>query len=237
MNISSKKKALPTISVLTLLLTLSITLIAGVAIAAKDGRSNSGVSGPDEIETSHLTFMREEEKLARDVYITLSEMYPEQPLFSKIAMQSEQTHTDTIRDKLSQLGIPDPNPLTNSLPESLGVFMGNEWGWYFVEKYAQLIAMSSENELAALYVGALIEELDMNDIEDCPQVMIDAGYPDPCGLHYTNEKELVNTYSSLLDGSENHLRAYVEKIEAVIGKGNYEAQYLNQDVVDKILRR
>jgi hypothetical protein len=86
-------------------------------------------------------------------------------------------------------------------------------------------------------VGALIEELDMHDIADCPQVMVDAGYRDPCGLRYTDEKALINAYSSLIDGSESHLRAYVAQIEAVIGFGNYEAQLLTQDEVDEILGR
>jgi hypothetical protein len=41
----------------------------------------------------------------------------------------------------------------------------------------------------------------------------------------------------LVDGSENHLRAYVGQIEAVIGVGNYVAQYLTQEQVDTILGR
>jgi hypothetical protein len=48
---------------------------------------------------------------------------------------------------------------------------------------------------------------------------------------------LINTYSHLIDGSENHLRAFVGQIEAVIGEGSYEAQYLSQQEVDVILGR
>ncbi len=59
----------------------------------------------------------------------------------------------------------------------------------------------------------------MNDIVVCPAVMVEAGYPKPCGLEYTIETGLINAYSSLIDGSENHLRAYVGQIEAVIGVG------------------
>ena len=191
----------------------------------------------DTVEASHLTFMREEEKLARDVYLTFSEMYPEQSIFSTIATKSEQTHTDTMRDKLEQYGLPDPNPNTNDLPSSIGLFSGQEWGWYFMQKYAELVAKGSNSELDALYVGALIEELDMHDIAICPTVMVNAGYPDPCGLKYTNENVIKTSYSSLIDGSENHLRAYVGQIEAVIGEGNYKAQYLSQEDVDAILGR
>ena len=70
------------------------------------------VDGLDTTETSHLTFMREEEKLARDVYLTLSDLYPDQRVFSQIATRAEQTHTDTMRDKLDQFNLPDPNPNT-----------------------------------------------------------------------------------------------------------------------------
>ena len=194
----------------------------------------------DFAEASHLTFMREEEKLARDVYLTFAEMYPDQPVFSNIANKSEQTHTDIMRDNLALYDVEDPNPDTNNLPESLGVFTGKEWGWYFEGKFQDLIAAGYDSELYALYVGALIEELDMHDITDCPQVMLDStevAYPDPCGLDYTDESGLINAYSSLIDGSENHLRAYVGQIEAVEGYCSYGAQYLTQEEVDDILDR
>jgi len=220
---------------------IAMNVSAGKGDAESPGRVSEpavdAVSTIDADEASHLTFMREEEKLARDVYLVFAEMYPDQSVFSNIATLSEQTHTDTMRDVLSRFNLPDPNPDTNNLPESLGVFTGEEWGWYFTERFEELKKAGSESELAALYAGALIEELDMHDIADCPQVMVDAGYRDPCGLRYTDERALINAYSSLIDGSENHLRAYVGQIEAVIGFGNYEAQLLTQEEVDAILGR
>ncbi|MDJ0881877.1 MAG: DUF2202 domain-containing protein [Gammaproteobacteria bacterium] len=191
----------------------------------------------DATEASHLTFMREEEKLARDVYLSLAELYPDQPVFDNIATGSEQTHTDTLRDRLSQFNLPDPNPETNNLPSSLGVFTGEEWGWYFTEKFEELTSKGAVSELEALYVGAFIEELDMRDIAICPEIMIERGYPIPCGLEYTDEEALQTAYRSLISGSESHLRAYVGQIEAVIGVGNYKAQYLSQTEVDTILGR
>lgn len=214
----------------------SMMLVTAEAGAAGPG-SGGGSTGLDANESSHLTFMREEEKLARDVYLTFADMYPDQGVFANIATTSEQTHTDTMRDKLAQYGLPDPNPATNDLPASIGVFTGAEWGWYFDEKFAALTTAGGQSELDALYAGAFIEELDMHDIADCPQVMVDAGYSDPCGLNYTDESGLINAYSSLIDGSESHLRAYVGQIEAIIGVGNYQAQYLTQEEVDAILGR
>lgn len=191
----------------------------------------------DRVEKSHLTFMREEEKLARDVYLTLGSLYPRQRVFNQIAQRSEQQHTDTMRDKLKQYGLPDPNPNTNQLPQSIGKFYGQEWGGYFTEKYNQLVSKGKSSELAALYVGAFIEELDMNDIVVCPRVMIDRGYPNPCGLEYTDERGLIRSYENLIAGSQNHLRAFVGQIEAVEGYGTYKAQYLTQQEVDIILGR
>lgn len=194
----------------------------------------------DVAESTHLIFMREEEKLARDVYLTLAQEYPNQVVLQNIGEGSEQTHTDVIRDKLEDYGIPDPNPTTDLLPTSIGLFTGAEFGRYFAEKYEQLVERGMRSELDALYVGALIEEIDMHDIVRCPNVIVemDNGIEeDGCGLVYTDENALQNTYRSLVDGSENHLRTFVGQIEAVIGEGNYEAQYISQEEVDSILGR
>ena len=194
----------------------------------------------DFAEETHLVFMREEEKLARDVYLTLAGMYPQQPVFNNIATTSEQTHTDTIRDKLAQFDVTDPNPATNDLPASIGVFTGETYGAYFTQKFNELVARGSQSELEALYVGAFIEELDMYDIVQCPKIIVsmhESIEEGGCGLEYTDEKALINAYSSLVDGSEMHLRAFVGQIEAVIGVGNYEAQFLTQEQVDTILGR
>lgn len=192
----------------------------------------------DVAETTHLIFMREEEKLARDVYITLNGMWPDSPIFQEIGEGSEQTHTDVIRDKLADYGIPDPNPDTNILPSSIGIYTGEEFGAYFQEKYMLLVNQGSQSELDALYVGAFIEELDMHDLVECPEIIkeTDNGITD-CGLEYTDEPALISTIGSLLDGSKNHLRAFVGRIESVIGEGNYEAQVISQDEVDEILGR
>ncbi len=216
---------------------VSVMAASGAAYAAPGGNNGGGNTGLDATEASHLTFMREEEKLARDVYLTFANQYPNQGVFSNIATTSEQTHTDTMRDKLAQYNLPDPNPNANDLPAELGQFYGEEWGWYFTEKFGVLTNWGMNSELDALYAGAFIEELDMHDIAVCPQVMTDNGYGETCGLSYTDEAGLQNAYSSLIDGSESHLRAYVGQIEAIIGAGNYQAQYLTQEEVDTILGR
>jgi hypothetical protein len=189
----------------------------------------------DENERTHLVFMREEEKLARDVYTTLSTMYPGSAVFGNID-DSEQKHTDSVKDTLVQYNIDDPN--TN---DNVGVFTGEDYGWYFTEKYAALVARGAMSELEALYVGAYIEELDMLDINQCPNVIVDTiqviTESSECGKVYTNNPDIQGLYGNLLDGSENHLAAYVKNIEAVMGQGAYQAQVLSQEEVDSILGR
>jgi hypothetical protein len=57
-------------------------------------------------ETSALIYVREEEKLAHDVYVTLYTQWG-LPVFQNIS-RSEQTHTDAIKDLLDRYGLPDP---------------------------------------------------------------------------------------------------------------------------------
>jgi hypothetical protein len=186
-------------------------------------------------EATHLAFMREEEKLARDVYTKLGMLYPDSIVFGNID-DSEQRHTDAVKGVMEQHGLEDPN--TN---DNLGVFTGDVYGEYFTEKYNYLIDKASASELDALYIGAFIEELDMMDIGRCPQEIVqqDNGVDndDQCGLVYTDEPDIINLYKSLLNGSESHLRGYVRAIEAIVGKGTYTAQVLSQEEVDAILGR
>ena len=221
------------------------TTLPGIS-QAKGGQPATGKRGGDTStsqdssaldfnEATHLAFMREEEKLARDVYTKLGMLYPDSVVFGNID-DSEQRHTDAVRDALEQHGLEDPN--TN---DNLGMFTGEAYGEYFTEKYQYLVNKASNSELDALYVGAFIEELDMMDIKRCPQEIVqqDNGVDDDseCGLVYTDEPDIINLYESLLNGSESHLRGYVRAIEAMVGKGTYTAQVLSQAEVDAILER
>ena len=212
---------------------LIITLCVPIfALSAK-------TSGLDKNEETHLVFMREEEKLARDVYITLGKQYGENSdlaLPFKNIVPSEQNHTNIMLDKLRQFKIDDPNT-----DDTVGVFTGEDYGEYFTGKYTQLVERGLQNYLEALYVGAFIEELDMHDISKCPAEIIKIqdwiGSEDECGMEYTDERPLIRSYGNLLEGSKNHFRAYVKIIEKSIGYGNYKAQYLTQEEVDEILGR
>ena len=188
-------------------------LFGGAAMAAGKPANKDRDTSSTELsstEISNLEFMREEEKLARDVYLTLDGYWGTQTrVFANIA-ESEQQHTSSIDYLLDRYDIEDP-----VLRDEIGLFTNTE----LQELYDTLVAKGANSLIDALYVGALIEEVDMEDITTA--------------IQETDERPIILVYSNLLDGSENHLRAFVDVIEA---QGLvYEAQVLEQHEVDYIL--
>ena len=161
-----------------------------------------------EDEINGLLYMVEEEKLARDVYLTL---YNETGLvvFSNIA-QSEQTHMDMVLSLIEKYNLTAPDTLNQ-----VGVFQNEE----LQALYDQLVQMGSQSTEDALKVGALIEETDIKDLEDW--------------IAKTDNEDIKTVYSNLMKGSENHLRAFVGQLERL--GVNYTAQVLPQEQVDEIL--
>ena len=144
-----------------------------------------------EEEIADLKFMREEEKLARDSYLVLHELWGN-PIFENIAA-SEQRHTDAIKSLLRQFDIEDP-----VVDESvIGDFEDHELN----ELFEYLMALGEQSETNALIVGALIEETDIEDIEHA--------------ISRAHNEDIETTYESLLCGSRNHLRAFVGQLESI----------------------
>ncbi len=98
--------------------------------------------------------MREEEKLAGDVYRYFYDLWGS-TIFQNIA-SSEDAHTDAILDLLNQYGIEDP---ASADP---GVFSNPD----LQALYDELTAMGSNSLKEAFLVGAAIEEIDILDIEE-----------------------------------------------------------------------
>lgn len=159
-------------------------------------------------ETSGLLYMVEEEKLARDVYLTL---YNETGLvvFDMIA-ESEGRHMDAVLSLIEKYNLTAPDTL-----DEVGVFENPE----LQALYDQLVEQGSQSIVDALQVGALIEETDIKDLEDW--------------IAKTDNEDIKAVYGNLMAGSENHLRAFVRNLEA---QGvSYTAQVLPQEQVDEIL--
>lgn len=159
-------------------------------------------------EKADLIFMREEEKLARDVYITLFEKWGVL-VFDNIA-ESEQRHYEAIKTLLDRYSVPDP--VTS---DAVGSFTNGE----LAALYTQLVAKGDDSIADAMYVGATIEELDIVDLKDA--------------LAETKKIDITNVYSNLLLGSMNHLRAFVSHLQ-MLGV-DYTAQYLRPEELAEIL--
>lgn len=127
--------------------------------------------------------MREEEKLAHDVYVALFNLWGTQ-VFSQIAL-SETTHTEAILALLNKYDVADP-----AAGKAPGVFEDPA----LQGLYNALVAMGTRDLISALNVGALIEETDIHDINAKKAV--------------TDEADILRVYDSLLCGSRNHLRAF-----------------------------
>ena len=166
-----------------LLLLMSITSVGSVLAADLT----------DE-EVYWLTYMREEEKLARDVYIYLFGMYGSR-VFDNISV-SEQRHMDAIKILLDRYGIPDPVGMnTDPLGQDVkGVFFNGD----LQALYTALINGGSGSLIQALKVGVFIEETDIADLNE--------------GIASAKHKDIKTVYSHLLQGSLNHLKAFVSEL-------------------------
>jgi hypothetical protein len=159
-------------------------------------------------EKEDLLFMREEEKLARDVYQTLYETW-KLPIFSNIA-QSEQTHTEAIRKLLETYTISDPVS-----DDTVGIFQNTK----LQSLYTTLVAQGLASEIEALKVGIMIEELDIKDISEA--------------VTRTDNADIALVYENLTRGSRNHLRSFYRQLS---NRGvSYEPQYISTEEFQTII--
>lgn len=211
------RTAIPTSALL-----LSLLLVGVTADAQRSGRGGGRETGQGvstrlaEIETTPLSseevgallFLREEEKLARDVYITLVEAWG-QRIFSNIS-SAEQRHMDQVLTLLETHEIPDP--VTD---DTVGVFTDER----LTELYGTLVAQGLESMTEALRVGAAIEDLDLADLEEL--------------LTVTDNAQVELVAENLARGTRNHMRAFMRQLEAQ--GGTYTPQHISQEAFDAIL--
>lgn len=158
-------------------------------------------------EIADLLFLREEEKLARDVYLYSYDVYGLQ-IFKNIS-NSEQQHMNSVLQLLINYNLEDP------ASEIRGEFTNPD----LQSIYNSLIEKSNISLLEALKVGNTIEDLDINDIAENEK--------------RTTKSDLLNVYTLLKCGSKNHLRNYNKQVE--LNNGTYEPVYLTNDEFDAIV--
>lgn len=158
-------------------------------------------------EAASLLYMREEEKLARDVYNALYAAWG-QPTFSNIAA-SEQAHMDAVKLLLDRYGLADPalEPASFTDPSLAAL-------------YDRLLAQGSLSLPDALKVGAAIEEIDILDLQE--------------RLAQTDNADIQQVYNNLMMGSYNHLNAFVHALQAQTGEA-YQPQYLSAEAYAAIV--
>lgn len=140
-------------------------------------------------EIDDLVFIREEEKLARDVYDALRLLWGSR-VFTNIE-SSEQIHMDAIKGLLDKYGIPDP-----AEGRGYGEFANQE----LQELYIALVARGSRSLVEAYRAGILIEETDIRDLQDAIARSVHA--------------DIRTVYGNLLTGSQNHLKAFSSHLGA-----------------------
>jgi len=140
------------------------------------------------MESDWPVFLREAEKLAHDVYVTLYEKW-KLNIFSNIS-RSEQRHFEAIGTLLSRYNVPDP-----SAGKAVGEFSSPE----LQNLYNVLVGRGGVSVEAALQVGVDIEEKDIADLQ--------------VAMAVTDNWDIDRVYSNLLNGSYNHLDAFESHIE------------------------
>jgi len=161
-----------------------VAIIMGVGIFTP--ASGATLSEP---EAEMLTFMREEEKLAHDVYLMMYEKWGA-AIFSNI-LASEQRHMDTMLKMLTKYGLDDP-----AAGKGTGEFTNVE----IQNLYDALITQGNVSLIDALQVGVEIENTDIFDIQNT--------------LAETSRRDLRTAYTNLLEGSFNHLQAFKDALAA-----------------------
>lgn len=159
-------------------------------------------------EFNGLLKMREEEKLAYDVYTALNFKWNVM-IFNNIK-SSEQRHTEAVLSLLSKYNIED-----SAANIGAGVFTDTS----LQRIYNQLLSIGNISHLDAMTVGATIEDLDIYDLQ---KLLLDS-----------DNQDLTFVYNNLLKGSRNHMRAFYGQI--ISNGGTYRAQYITQQELEEIV--
>lgn len=171
---------------------------------------NFPVEAINPTEKDALLFMREEEKLARDVYLYLAEKW-EVKVFSNIA-RAEDRHMSSILCLIDKYDLTDPvkeNPNGVFTNEALGTL------------YNTLIESGTPSLIEAFKVGAFIEDLDINDLNvNIENELID-------------NKDILAVFGELRKGSRNHMRAFTRNLTR-LGE-RYEVQYITPELYASII--
>ncbi|MBF0212545.1 MAG: DUF2202 domain-containing protein [Magnetococcales bacterium] len=161
------------------------TLSGGYATPVVAQYSNGPLT-PNEARS--ILFMREEEKLARDIYQEMHRLWG-MSMFVSIS-RAEQRHMDAVGQLIQRYGLSDP-----ATQKDPGSFVDA----HLEQMYQQLLQQGQRSLIDALRVGALVEETDILDLENA--------------IKETDKPDIIQVYSLIQRGSFNHLRAFAHSME------------------------
>lgn len=143
-----------------------------------------------DLEEENIIHLREEEKLARDVYLIMYDVWG-QKIYLNIS-DSEQRHMDAVKQLIDKYGLEDP-----VVDDSSCVFTNQDFA-----KLCEELVTKGELSLEDGYeAGVIIEEM---DIEDIQRMIGDTDKPD-----------ILKVLGSLLEGSVNHLEAFEKNLDSL----------------------
>ncbi len=171
-------------------------LAGGVAVSQASASTTTAPSATaDSSLASALTFSREEERMARDLYAALAAKYDGARPFSMIT-NSEDRHFDAMGALITQYKVTDPSA-------------GKAAGVYAIpaiqDLYDGWLAKGSTNIQAAYQVGVDVEKRDIADLNKS----IAANFP----------ADVDTVLGQLVKGSQNHLAAYQRGVSGDLGTG------------------
>jgi len=184
-----------------------IATITVIMFASCTKDNNSEISLTDQ-EKSDLIFLRQEEKLAHDVYVYAYGKYGIS-IFDNIS-NSEDTHMDAVLTLMNKYNINDP-----AAGMTEGVFENDDLQLL----YQQLISKVNLSSIQALEAGATIEDLDISDIKSF--------------YKNTTKADIIQVYDMLTCGSRNHLRGFTGQLKTL--NSIYSPQFLTVNEYQTIL--
>lgn len=163
-----------------------LVLTIGAEAKGRGQRQRGNGNSLDEHQLDELFYIYQEEKVARDVYITLGEKYTGENTFASIQL-SEQRHIDAAQGLCDKYKI----DLSEVNEQEVGNFVVPE----LQDLYDYCITEGTKGLSEALEIGVLVEE---TDIADLTKAIKDMNMPD----------DVIRVYENLREGSYNHLEAF-----------------------------
>ncbi|MPM76674.1 hypothetical protein SDC9_123673 [bioreactor metagenome] len=151
-----------------------------------------------ENESAELSFMREEERLARDLYQAFADKYDGARPFSMI-VKAEQKHHDAVGTLMTRYDVAD---------SSAGLPAGDYAFDALDELYQTWYAQGSASIEAAYQVGVDLETRDIADLKEA--------------IAAATQDDVKATLERLLSGSENHLAAFEKAVDGQVGAGKVQ---------------